>query len=113
MVAKESIGPAPFGATHWSPEAAVRLQRDIFDAYQKAGEAWFKRVKSELDLWTGFATKLSISHSMQDVVDNCTKSVTSRMQLAADDGQKLLEGCQELTQKFSRSLSNGQQGDGA
>jgi hypothetical protein len=36
--------------------------------------------------------------------------MSQRMQMAADDGRKLVEEAQQITQKFAQSLGNGRPG---
>ena len=77
------------------------------DEGEKAGCAWLARVKTEVELWTELAAKLAAVHSVPEAVEAYTKSVAQRMQMTAEDGQRLLHDCQEITQKITEAVSNG------
>jgi len=86
-------------------EAMVNMQKELLDVYEQASRAWLARVKSEVDLWSDLATKLSATRSMPEALESYQKFVTQRMQMAAEDGRQLVEDCQKVTQKMTRSLS--------
>ena len=86
-------------------EAMVNMQKELLDVYEQASRAWLARVKSEVDLWSDLATKLSATRSMPEALESYQKFVTQRMQMAAQDGRQLVEDCQKITQKMTRSLS--------
>jgi hypothetical protein len=44
-------------------EAALRVQKDLLDSYEKASSAWLGRVKSEVELWSALASKLATTQS--------------------------------------------------
>jgi hypothetical protein len=88
-------------------EAMATMQKDLLEAYEQASQAWLARVKSELDFWSELAAKLSASKSAPEALETYRDSVTHRMQMAAEDGRRLMEDCQKVTQKLTRSLSNG------
>jgi Phasin protein len=87
-------------------EAMVNMQKELLDVYEQASRAWLARVKSEVDLWSDLATKLSATRSMPEALESYQKFVTQRMQMAAEDGRQLVEDCQKMTQKMTRSLSS-------
>jgi hypothetical protein len=88
-------------------EAAVALQKELLEAYEQASRAWLARVQSEVALWSELATKLTASRSASDALEAYTKCVSKRMQMTAEDGQHLFNDCQQITQKITKSLSNG------
>jgi hypothetical protein len=85
----------------------TNLQKELFDAYQQANRAWLERVKTEMELWSELATKMSATRSVPEALGVYQKSVAQRMQMAVEDGQKLFNECQNITQKISRTMSNG------
>jgi hypothetical protein len=90
------------------PQAAMlNLQKELLDAYENASRAWLTRVKSEVDLWSELAAKLSSTKSPPEALEAYRECVAQRMQMAAEDGQRLMEDCQKITQKITRSMSNG------
>ena len=85
----------------------LNLQKEAFDVYEQASRAWFDRVKSEVNLWSALARKLSATRYTPEALDTYQKFMVERMEMAAEDGQRLLLDCQETTQKLTRSLSSG------
>jgi hypothetical protein len=88
-------------------EAMLNMQKEITAAYEEAGRAWVDRVKSEMELWSGLASKLSTSKSVPDGFGVYQDTVAQRMKLAADDVQRLLDEGQKIMGAMTRSLSNG------
>jgi hypothetical protein len=88
-------------------EAALRIQKDLLDAYEKASTAWLGRVKSEVELWSSLASKLATTQSAPEALEAYQKTVTQRMQMAADDGRRLTEDCQKIMQKMTGLMANG------
>jgi hypothetical protein len=46
------------------------MQKELLDAYDQSSRAWLARVKTEVDLWSDLAKKLSATQSVPDVVGN-------------------------------------------
>jgi len=90
-----------------TPEAMGNLKRELLEAYEQASRAWLARIKSEADLWSGLAAKLTSTRSLPEALESYQKCVAQRMQMAAEDGRQLFEQCQNITQKITRALSNG------
>jgi hypothetical protein len=88
-------------------DAMVSVQKELLDAYEQASRVWLARVQSEVDLWSNLANKLSATRSAPEALEAYREVVAQRMQMAADDGRRLFEECQNVTQKVTRSLSNG------
>jgi predicted phage tail protein len=88
-------------------DAMVNVQKELLDAYEQASRVWLARVQSEVDLWSNLANKLSATRSAPEALEAYREVVAQRMQMAADDGRRLFEECQNVTQKVTRSLSNG------
>jgi hypothetical protein len=88
-------------------EAMLGVQKELLDSYEQASRAWLARVKSEVDLWSALAAKLSTTRSVPEALSAYQECVAQRMQMAAQDGQRLLEDCQKITQQLTRSMSNG------
>ena len=117
MATKETMNTSKTGAppdvANWGQhqtEAALNLQKTILESCEHASRVWMDRVQSEISLWSDLATKLSSTKSVPEALDAYTKCVSQRMQMAADDGRKLAEEAQQLTQKFAQSLGNGRPG---
>lgn len=103
-----SPGTAPFFAVGQGlPEAASVLQKELLESYQRISRSWLDRMQSEMTLWTDFSRGLSATSSPSEALEAYTKCVAQRMQMAAEDGQRLFSESQEIMQKIGRALSNG------
>ena len=117
MATKETVNTLKAGAPpefiNWGQhqtETALSLQKAILDSCEHASRAWMDRVQSEISLWSDLASRLSSTKSVPEALEAYSKCVSQRMQMAADDGRKLAEEAQQLTQKFAKSLGNGRPG---
>jgi hypothetical protein len=88
-------------------ETMLNVQKELLGAYEDASRAWLARVKSEVDLWSGLAAKLTATRSVPEAVAAYQECVAQRMKMAAEDGQRLAEECQKSMNKISRAFSNG------
>ena len=96
------MGTAPDGSR---PQSSA-----ILESCEHASRAWIDRVQSEISLWSDLASKLSGTKSIPEAFETYTKCVSQRMQMAADDGRKLVEEAQQISQKLTQSLGNGRPG---
>ena len=104
---------APADVTNWGQqqtETALNFQKAILESCEQASRAWVDRMQSEISLWSDLASKMSSTKSVLEAFETYTKCMSQRMQMAADDGRKLVEDAQQLTQKFAQSLGNGRPG---
>jgi hypothetical protein len=85
----------------------LTLQKDLIEAYEQASSAWLARVKSEADLWSGLATKLTNTGSLPEALSAYQASIAHRMQMAADDARKLAEEARKIMKTIAESLPNG------
>ncbi len=88
-------------------EALTGLQKELMAAYEDAGRAWSERVRTEMELWTELGKKLTATRSVPEAMQIYQQSMTQRMQMAAEDGQKFAADCQKLAQKIARNMSPG------
>lgn len=88
-------------------EAALNFQKAILESCEQASRIWVDRVQSELSLWSDLASKLSSTKSVPEAFETYTKCMSQRMQMAADDGRKLVEEAQLMTKKLAQSFGNG------
>ena len=88
-------------------EAAIALQKAVLESYEQASRAWLARVQSEIALWSDLASRLGATHTMPEALETYTKCVLQRMQMAADDGRRLFDESQQITQKIAKSLGAG------
>jgi len=112
MAMKNSAGSSAdftpfFGAGQTPIETGIALQRELLDAYERAGHAWLTRARSEAELWSDLAAKLVASRSVPEAIEAYTNGVSQQMHMSAEDGQRLLHDCQEITKKITEAVSNG------
>jgi hypothetical protein len=88
-------------------EAMMAMQKDLVDAYEQISRAWLARAQSEAELWQELAAKVSGSRSVPDALRAYQQCVAQRMQMAADDGRRLLEDSQKIMGTVARSMSKG------
>lgn len=88
-------------------EAALEMQKAILKSYEETSRAWLDRLQSEVSLWSDLANKLSGSRTVPEAIETYTNCISHRMQMAADDGRRLVDNAQQITQKITDSFSNG------
>ena len=84
----------------------TNLPKELRDIYEHASHAWFERMKSEIELWSALAAKLSTARSVPEATEVYQKGVAQRMQMAAEDGRQLLDDYRNITQKITRVMSH-------
>ncbi len=87
--------------------AAFKIQQDVLAAFEATSRAWLSRVQSEVDLWSQLAARLGATRSVPEALSACQDVAAQRMQMAADDGKRLSDDCQEIIGKITRSVSYG------
>jgi hypothetical protein len=85
----------------------LNLQKELLDAYEEASRAWLSRVKSEVELWSNLATKLTATRSVPEGMETYRDCVSQRVQMAADDGRRLFDDGQKIISALTRSLNGG------
>ena len=88
-------------------DAMFHAQQGMFNAYQEAGRAWAHRLKSEVELWSDLAAKVTASRSLPEGLRAYQDSISHRVQMAAEDSQRLLEDSQKMIAAVTNSLSSG------
>jgi hypothetical protein len=86
-----------------TPDVATNLQKEFIDTYEQASRAWLKRVNSEIALWSELVTKLSATRSIAETLSAYQNCAAHRIQMAVEDGQRLFDECQKITQKITQS----------
>jgi hypothetical protein len=88
-------------------EAMLNVQRELIEAYEQASRAWLSRVKSEADLWSELAAKLSATRSVPEAVSAYQSFIVQRMQMAADDGRRQADEAHAMMERFTRTRPDG------
>jgi len=107
MVAKGTDTAASIKLGKEQTDAMLNVQKEILEAYEQASRAWLARVKSEMDLWSALGAKLSATRTAPEALSVYQECIGQRMQMAAEDGRRLFDECQKITQKITGSLSKG------
>lgn len=81
-------------------EAIVAVQHDLFNEVQELNQHWLERAKSEAELTAEFVNTLTAARSVPESLTAWQQWTSRRMQMAAEDGQrvfadgfKLMETC--------------------
>jgi len=118
MAAKSGSETNAQGVPAWMPadflklgkertDAMLAMQKELMDTYEQASQAWLSRVKSEADLWSELAAKLTGIHSVPEALSVCQQMMVQRMQMASEDGKRLSDEAQKVMKTITTSLSNG------
>jgi hypothetical protein len=107
MATKETT---PFSTTvpffNIGQERAAALQKELLDSYMQASNAWLSRVQSEVNLWSDLAAKLTTTRSIPEALEAYTKCVSQQVKMTAEDGQRLIDDCQQMAKKIGNSFSS-------
>ena len=85
-------------------DAMFSIQKELLDAYAELNRSWAARVKSEVDFWSDLAAKLSDTRSAPEGLDAYRRFVSERMQMAAQDGQRLVMDSQKIMSALAQTL---------
>ncbi len=88
-------------------QATLGIQKELLETYEQASRAWVDRVRSEVELWSDLANKLSASRSLPDALGAYQDSVAQRLQMAADDGRRMATECQDIMGRITRTMTKG------
>lgn len=103
--ASKSGPPSLFALGREPTDAMLNAQRAVLETYEQIGRDWLSRLQSEMELWTGLAAKLAATRSVPEAISACQECVAQRIQMIAEDGQRLSENSRELMNKIARPLS--------
>lgn len=118
MAAKSGSETNAQGVPAWMPtdfvklgkertDALLAMQKELLDTYEQASQAWVSRVKSEADLWSDLAAKLTGTHSIPEALSVYQQTMAQRMQMASEDGKRMSDEAQKVMKTITTSLSNG------
>jgi len=108
MTAKQTDSSTPF--PKFGPEqteAMLGVQKELLEACEQASRAWLGRIKAEVDLWSGLATKLASTRSAPEALGAYQECLVQRMQMAAEDWRRITDDCQKVMQTIAQAPSNG------
>jgi hypothetical protein len=97
----KSAPPPFFELGKEQTEAMLNMQKELMDAYEQASRAWLLRVKSEAELWSELAAKLTATRSVPEAMEAYQTFIAQRMQMAAEDGRRQSEDAQAMVQRLT------------
>jgi hypothetical protein len=97
---KSATGAAETGRK--SIEAMTGVQKELFETFEQMNRDWFDRLKAEADLATECFSKLAGARTIPDVATAYQECATRRMQLLAEDGQRLLAAGEKFLPRLMR-----------
>jgi hypothetical protein len=109
MATKGTAGSSVSPFLNWGPdqtEAALALQKELLASYEESSRAWLARMQSEVALWSDLAAKMTATRTVPEAFETYAKCVSERMKMAADDGRRLADEAQEITQKITKLLGS-------
>jgi hypothetical protein len=86
-------------------QQTAATRKELLNAYQQATSYWINRTQSEMTLWADLGSKLMTTRSVPEGYEAFAKCVSQQMKMTAEDAQHLLNDCQQMTQKFTQSLT--------
>jgi Phasin protein len=87
-------------------EGLVQAQSEFFEKIQKVNQDWFDRIQLEATVASEFATKLTAARSVPETAAICQEWARRRLEMAAEDGKRLLGNGQQFMEMGARLLSN-------
>ena len=88
-------------------EEFATAQTELFDRLREMNRQWFERMRSEANLASEFASKLTAAHSLPDAMTACQEWSGRRFDMMAEDGKHLLADAEKFMQTTARLVSNG------
>ena len=95
------------GSSQRPDQAMMAMQTELLEVCDEIRAAWLSRVKSEVDFWTDTAAKMQDARSVSEAMSAYQSAVTQRMQIAADDGRRMISDGQKAFSAMSRAMSGG------
>ena len=80
------------------------IQKELLEDWRQAGRYWLDRMPSEMALWGELGSKLATTRPALEAFDAYSECVAQQMKITAEDGQRLLQDFQYMTQKVTLSL---------
>jgi hypothetical protein len=100
---QKSMEPPTLGQPEM--DAKFKLQKELLDAYEAVLHTWLARVKSEIDFWSDLAASMQNVRSIPEALAVYQQSLGRRVELAAEDGRRMLEDSQNALSIITRATS--------
>lgn len=95
-----------FDAAQKYAETIAGLQKQLIESCEQSGQLWAARAQSEVAMWSELASKMATIRSAPEAVEALQSCMSKRMQMTAEDGEKLVKQWQQLTEKLTKSVSH-------
>jgi hypothetical protein len=86
-------------------EAMLKVQKELLGEYEEGARAWAARVKSEVELWSNLAAKITASHSIPEGLEAYRDFVSQRIQMTAEDGRRFFDEGQKVISVITQSFN--------
>lgn len=88
-------------------EAMMAVQNDLLNEMRELNQHWLERAKSEAELTAEFVNTLTAARSVPESVAAWQQCTSRRMQMAAEDGQRVVADGLKLMETCAHLFSNG------
>jgi hypothetical protein len=79
-----------------SVKASLRVQTEMFDAFQAIGREWMDRAAAEAELALNLPNRLTCARSMPDAISAYQEWLTEWLALCGEDGRHLISDGQKI-----------------
>lgn len=105
---QERIIPAELAALGQKRiDELISLQAEFLDQLRNANQQWLDRVQSETNSASELAAKLTAVRSIPDAMEAYQEWIGRRFNLMAEDGKRVLDNAQKLTEAGARLMADG------
>jgi hypothetical protein len=104
----QEIGPTQlFQLGKRQTDTVLNLKKSCWTHTRRQAGRGSRRVKSEVELWSNLAAKLTATRSVPEGLETYRDCVSQRVQMAAEDGRRLFDDGQKIIGVITRSLNGG------
>jgi hypothetical protein len=86
--------------------AALQRQDEFLGEFEEASRTWLARVKQEIELWSGLATKLASSTTIPEGFDACRDCFAQRLEMTVEDARTVFDEYQKAASTMARPFSH-------
>ena len=86
-------------------EEFVNAQTELLNKLQETNSQWFDRVKTEADLTSEFAAKLTAARSIPEIATVYQEWTSRHMEMAAEDAKRIFSDGQKFAETSAHLLS--------
>ena len=105
-VFSQLINPEIAGLGQKNLEALTAVQKQFFDAVNKANREWLACLNDEATLTSTFAKKVTSAKSIPEAAAVCQEWAGQQMELFSKQAKKVFEEAQDFTQSCTKIMGN-------